>query len=91
MMQNALNSLKKADPIIVRKTFSMKDTVYRKSSPSCEMFHSEMEFDHDIYLVFVILAVAGIITYAAVHRLMKRCCRGGGASKHFDGMCEKHI
>ena len=80
MMQNALNSLKKRDHIVVRKSFTMKDTVYKKNEPDCEMFHSEIAFDHDVYLMVLLLAVTGVITYAALCRIVKKCYRRGHCS-----------
>ena len=78
----AWKSYKKKDPIMVKKTFAMKDVMYRKSSPGREIWHTEVSFDYDFYLlVFAIIAAA-----AAVSILMCRMMNGvksavGGSRK----------
>ncbi|MBR4934104.1 MAG: hypothetical protein IKZ03_06565 [Clostridia bacterium] len=72
-LQSAWNSFLHSDPVVLRKTFSMKDVVYRKDSPECEIWRSEVHFDRDIYMIFLVLAFSGTVTYVAARRLWKKC------------------
>ncbi len=74
-LQNAWNNFRESDPVVVRKSFSMKDVVYRKNSPECEIWRSEVHFDRDIYMIFLVLAVSGAVTYVTARRLWKKCIR----------------
>ena len=74
-LQSAWNSFQHSDPVVVRKTFSMKDVVYRKNSPECEIWRSEVHFDRDIYMIFLVLVISGAVTCVAVRRLWKKCFR----------------
>ncbi len=72
--ENAWKTFKKSDPVMVRKSFSMKDTAYRKSTPGREVWHAEVSFEQDFYLALLILAAAGIISFVAVRRMWRSCC-----------------
>ena len=72
-LQSAWNKFQNSDPVVVRKTFSMKDVVYRKNTPECEIWRSEVHFDRDIYMIFLVLAVSGAVTYVAARKLWKKC------------------
>ena len=72
-IKSAWDNFRHSDPVVVRKSFSMKDVVYRKNTPDCEIWRSEVHFDRDIYMIFLVLAVSGAVTYVAVRRLLKKC------------------
>lgn len=72
-LKSAWDNFRHSDPVVVRKTFSMKDVVYRKNTPECEIWRSEVHFDRDIYMIFLVLAVSGAVTYVAARRLFKKC------------------
>lgn len=65
-------SFKKKDPVMVKKTFSMKDVMYRKSSPGKEIWHTEVSFDYDFYLL--VLALIAVTAAACV--IMCKMTRG---------------
>ena len=74
-IKSAWDNFRHSDPGVVRKSFSMKDVVYRKNTPDCEIWRSEVHFDRDIYMIFLVLAVSGAVTYVAVRRLLKKCSK----------------
>ena len=75
------NAYKKSDPVMVRKSFQMKDVIYRKSSPGRELWHTEFSFDYDFYAL-IIAAVLVIIAFCAfAHRIKKKLCRVGKRRK----------
>ena len=56
----AVRDYKKGDPLMVHKTFGMKDVIYKKSSPSRELWKSEVSFD----VKFCLLAAAAVTALA---------------------------
>ena len=60
----AINQYKKDNPVIVRKKFQMKDTWFRRDEPDIEVFHIDVGFDVEMYvLLLVIVAVAVFFIY----------------------------
>ena len=49
----------------------MRDTLYRKSAPNRELWHTEMSFDYS----FCVLAAAGIVVVIATLAMLRRICR----------------
>lgn len=62
---------KKSDPIMLKKTFAMKDVFYRKNSPGHELWHTEVSFDYDFYFV----ALAAGVAATAILMAFCRMCR----------------
>ena len=55
---------------MVKKTFAMKDVMYRKSSPGRELWHTEVSFDYDFYLLVLALVAALAVVGVVVCRVM---------------------
>ena len=72
-LKSSWENYRHSDPVIVKKTFSMKDVVYRKNTPECEIWRSEVHFDRDIYMIFLVLAASGAVMYFTVRKLLKKC------------------
>lgn len=68
---------KKSDPLMMRKSFSVKDVFYRKSKPGKELWRWELSFDCSFYVI----VIAAIATLGAVvwfmHRIKKSFSRLG--------------
>lgn len=67
----AWRSYKKKDPIMVKKTFAMKDVMYRKSSPGRELWHTEVSFDYDFYLLVLALVAALAVVGVVMCKMMR--------------------
>ena len=79
----AARDYKKGDHLMVRKTFGMKDVVYKKSEPSRELWKSEVAFDVNFCLfavglvsVFIILCVFAAKMWHFVRRTAKHLGMG---------------
>ena len=68
----AAKDYKKKDHLMVRKTFGMKDVLYRKSAPSRELWRSEVAFD----VRFCLLAVAAVSAFVLVCLFAAKTWRG---------------
>ncbi len=66
---------KRSNPIMLRKSFSMRDAFYRKNSPSKELWHTEVSFDIDQYLVIVALIAILVGLCLICRRATKRMSR----------------
>ena len=67
----AWKAYRRRDPVMMRHTCSMRDTLYRKSAPNRELWHTEMSFDYS----FCVLAAAGIVVVIATLAMLRRICR----------------
>ena len=73
--ENAYASYVDGDPLMVRKTMSIRDVAYRKGSPDKEVWHAELSFDREFYLAVLLGAAAAAIIGVAVCRGAKRLSR----------------
>ena len=69
-VEQALKSYKKSDHMMIRKTFQMKDVLYRKSAPSHEVWRSEVAFDVNFCLLAAGAVLAAVIILGALSRMM---------------------
>ncbi len=77
-VSSAWKDYKKGNPLILKKSFSMKDSVCRKNSPSKELWHTEVSFNVDQYLVIV----ASILLVAWLFIMCRRFSRRLGRCRH---------
>ena len=68
----AIKDYKKSDHLMMRKTFSMKDVLYRKNAPAKELWRSEVSFD----VSFCLLAVAAVSAFVLVCLFAAKTWRG---------------
>lgn len=68
----AIKDYKKSDHLMMRKTFSMKDVLYRKNAPAKELWRSEVAFD----VSFCLLAVAAVSAFVLVCLFAAKTWRG---------------
>jgi len=79
-VMKAAKDYKKSDHLMVRKTFGMKDVVYKKSAPSRELWKSEVAFDVNFCFVAVAAAAAFVILCAVLTKTWHCLCR---STRHF--------
>lgn len=71
---SAWSDYKESNPLMLRGTVVMKDTLYRKNSPKKELWSKEISFDYDFYL----LALAAGAAAAMLALSVRRACRRAG-------------
>ena len=76
--ENAYRAYLDGDPLMVRKTMSLRDVAYRKSSPDKEVWHAELSFDRDFCFAFLagaaVAAIVGVAVCRGAKRLSRRLC-----------------
>lgn len=57
----------RANPILVRKKFEMKDVYFRKNQPDIPLMRCELAFDYEFGLIMLSALVIVLL-------IMKKCC-----------------
>jgi len=65
----AIKDYKKSDHLMMRKTFSMKDVLYRKNAPAKELWRSEVAFDVKFCLLAAGVVLAFMVFLCAMARV----------------------
>ena len=62
-VSHVIDSYRNRDPLIVRKKFSVCDTVYRRGCPEHEVVKAELSFDTEFLAItlFILISAAAII------------------------------
>ncbi len=69
---HAIDSMKRSDPLIVRKKFEMSDTFYRKGCPDRALMKTEFSTDTEISVALLVGIGAAVVLMCAVHGWRKR-------------------
>lgn len=64
----AFNRYKNDNPVLVRKKFQMKDCYFRRDDPDCELFHIDIGFDVEFYVIAAVIISAALILICKISR-----------------------
>jgi len=59
-LTHAIDQYKHDNPVLVRKKFQMKDTWFRRDQPDVEVFHIDVGFDVEMYVILLLIAAAAV-------------------------------
>ncbi len=60
---------KKNNPLMMRKKMTVKDVMFRRDEPERELFHLELSWDTELY---VLLAVLILFVIFAIYKVCRR-------------------
>lgn len=63
---------KKSDPIMLRGSVTVKNSIYRKNSSKNELWHGDMAFNYDLFLLIIAAAAGAAILVMALRRAFRR-------------------
>ena len=70
---HACNSYKSGNPLLMRKSFKMEDSYYRKDSPKDELVRVEFGMEAEQYLIVAAAAAAGLILICKAVSAARKC------------------
>ena len=67
-----IDSYKNSDPLIMRKKFSVCDTVYRRDLPEHELLRAELAYDTEFCVLTAVIAASAVTALLCIAGWRKR-------------------